>query len=63
VISFVSSTGLQPYPAKGPVLFAVGTDFGIFSTFSRSVFKIFEGIEALLSTGVDVDSVEEAGGV
>jgi hypothetical protein len=40
VISFVSSVELQQYPARGLVFFAVGIDFGNFSTFSRSVFNI-----------------------
>jgi hypothetical protein len=41
-MSFVSSTGLQQYPARGLVFLAVGTDFGKASTFSRSVFKILK---------------------
>lgn len=40
-------------------LFAVGTDLGMLSTFSRSVFKTFEVIEALVLTTVDMECVEE----
>lgn len=63
IMFFVSSAGLQQYPAMGLVFFARGTDLGMLSTFSQSVFKIFEGIEMLLLTRVDADGITEAGGV
>ena len=49
-ISFVSAMDSQQYPARGPVFFAVGTDFGRFSTLSRSVFNIVK--DALLCSGM-----------
>jgi hypothetical protein len=43
-MSRVSSLESQQYPAKGPFFFAVGTDFGRPSTFSRSVFNMVKGV-------------------
>jgi len=48
--SLVSSAELQQYPASRPVFFAMGTDFGRFLTFSRSVFSIVKG--GLLCAGM-----------
>jgi hypothetical protein len=42
-MSFVSSVESQQYPASRPVFFAMGTDFGRFLTFARSVFSIVGG--------------------
>lgn len=51
VMSLVSSFELQQYAAKGPFFFAMGTDFGSRSTFSRSVFNAVKGAGVLLSAG------------
>ena len=62
-MSSVSCTGLQQYPAKGPVIFAVGTDFGIFLTFSWSVFKTLKlAFKVLVLVGEDMDGARGAGG-
>jgi hypothetical protein len=69
-MSFVSSTELQQYPARGPVFFAVGTDFGKLSTFSQSVFNMVKG--TLLCAGMvgkdlgvvmGIDGIEEGLGM
>ena len=68
VISIVSLVGSQQYPASGPVFFAVGTDFGRFSTFSQSVFSMVKGwlpctgMEIGAEIVVRVDGIEEGPG-
>jgi hypothetical protein len=57
VISLVSSLGSQPYPAKGSVFLAMGTDVGRFSTLSRSVFNMLKGV--LLFAGMTGKPGEE----
>lgn|SRR6266705_4553418 len=71
VMSLVSPAESQQYPASGPAFFAMGTDFGRFSTFLRSVFSMVKG--GLLCAGmvgeeigaetvVRVDGIEEGPG-
>ena len=71
VMSFVSSVESQQYPASGPVFLAVGTDFGRFSTFLRSVFSMVKGVLPCTATigeetgtemVVTVDGTEEGPG-